>query len=199
MELQHIVIIVLICMVHCNANHSETGKQRCKGTCARCFANRQDSLQRMGCLEKCIADGWSQFTCPGSQSFLSAVTKPSPELQSEVEDHYSKKANLFTNGDVEALLTMYTDDLVCIVDNQKPSIGKAELANVITALLTANPDFDHVYFDPVAFGEEYGIIWVNGVVTWYDNQGQPVTKYRLLSLLKRVDGKLQEQTVILFQ
>ncbi|XP_072048344.1 uncharacterized protein [Amphiura filiformis] len=199
MELHLIVTIVMICMVHCNANHSETGEQRCQGTCARCFANRQDSIQRMGCFEKCIADGLSQFTCPGSQSFLSAVTKLSPKLQSDIEDHYSKKTDLFSNRDVEALMTMYTDDIVCIVDNQKPSIGKAEMEKFITVLLTATPDFDRVYFDPVAFGEEYGIIWVNGVVRWYDNQYQPGLKYRLTSLLKRGEGKLQEQTVVLFQ
>ncbi|XP_072048347.1 uncharacterized protein [Amphiura filiformis] len=198
MELHHIVTIVMIWMVHCNAK-GEFGEQRCQGTCARCFANRQDSLQRMGCMEKCIVDGLDQFTCPGSQSFLSAVTKPSPKLQSEIEDHYAKKTELFSNGDIETLMTMYTDDLVCIVDNQKPYIGKDGMMKFSTALITANPDIVHVHFDPVAFGDEYGIIWINGIITWLDNQDQPVSKNRMMAVLKRVEGKLQEHVLVLFQ
>ncbi|XP_072049142.1 uncharacterized protein [Amphiura filiformis] len=205
MEVHHILTIVMIWMVHCNATpganecQSATDEQRCQETCVRCVPNRQDVLQRMGCLEKCIADGLNQFTCPGSQSFLCAVTKPSPELQSEIEDHYAKKTNLFSNGDIEALMNMYTDDLVCIVDNQKPYTGKAGMRKFCAAFISANPYIDHVHFDPVAFDEEYGIIWINGVITWFDNQDQPVSTNRLMAILKRVEGKLLEHSIVLFQ
>ncbi|XP_072049144.1 uncharacterized protein [Amphiura filiformis] len=193
MELQYIaLIIVMICAVHCNAN------QPCKTTCTSCFADK-DSLQRMGCMEKCIADGVDQFTCPASQSFLSAVTKPSPLLKKEVENYFARRSELFSAKDVKGIAATLSEDSVNIIDHQMPAIGRANRAKKISDLFTANPEMDRKQFDPVVYGEEYGIIWVNGVITDYDSQNLKISSLRCMSLLKRIDGKLEEFAVVLFQ
>ncbi|XP_072048572.1 uncharacterized protein [Amphiura filiformis] len=194
MELRYIVLtFVMIGMMRCNAN------PRCQATCFRCFANPKDSLRRMGCLEKCIADGVDQFTCPGTKSFLSKVTKPSSLLEREIEKFFARKSDLFSAEDIEGIAAILTEDSVNIIDHQMPVIGRANRAQKISDLFTANPQIDRQQFDPLVYGEEYGIIWVNGVLMDYDSQHLVLSSLRFMSLLKRIDGKLQEMTIVLFQ
>ncbi|XP_072048350.1 uncharacterized protein [Amphiura filiformis] len=205
MNVLHIVLIsATIYIYSCNAgpganNHRiEITEQQCEATCEECF-DQKDSLERMGCLEKCIAEGVDHFTCPGDQSFLSAVTTPSPLLQIEVENFFARRSHMFSAKDVEGIAATLTEDSVNIIDHQMPVIGRANRAQKISDYFTANPQFGRQQFDPVDYGEEYGIICVNGVITDYDSQNKLISSLGFMSLLKRIDGKLQEFIVALFQ
>ncbi|XP_072049132.1 uncharacterized protein [Amphiura filiformis] len=202
MELYHIfLVIAMVCRVQSSLHRnyrSETDEQQCEATCEQCFANRQDSLKRMGCLEKCITEGVDQFSCPGNQSFLSAVTPPSGALEREIEDVYVMYTNLFSAKDVESIAATMTEDTMIIIDNQMPVLGRANRAQKIRDFFDANPQVDRKYFDPVEFGEEFGIIWVNGLIMDYDNQNELLATFRFMAVLKRINGELREFIIVLF-
>ncbi|XP_072049151.1 uncharacterized protein [Amphiura filiformis] len=194
MELQHIFwIIALICRVQ-----SETEKQLCEAACEDCFANR-DSLKRMGCLEKCIRQDVQQFTCPGSQSFLNVVNTPSPALERDIEDFFTSRSDMFSAKDVAGLAATFTAKSLIVINGQIPVIGRADRAKKLADFFDANPDVDHVHYTPVAFSEENGIIWVNGMQSNFDKQGNRICSYGFMSLLTRTGGKLQEFTLVFFQ
>ncbi|XP_072049131.1 uncharacterized protein [Amphiura filiformis] len=195
-----VTMVTMICLVQ-SALHrnprSETTEQRCEATCKECFAEK-DSLKRMGCLEKCIAEAVYHFTCPESQSFLSAVTPLSLKLQREVEAFYVMYSDLFSAKDIKNFSAQMTEDTMILIDNQMPVIGRAKRAQQIRDFFTANPLIDRTHIEPVECGEEFGIIWVNGLTTHYDSENQPLTKFRYMGVLKRVDGQLREFIIILF-
>ncbi|XP_072049149.1 uncharacterized protein [Amphiura filiformis] len=202
MELHHIfLIIVMMCRVesalHRNSR-SANDDQRCEVTCEECFANHEDSLKRMGCLEKCIENGADHFTCPGKQAFLSAVTTLSPLLRREIEEFFTKRTNMFSPNDFAGVAATFTDNSLIIIDDQKPVIGRAERAKQLSDYFTANPDLDHAHFAPVTCGTEHGIIWVNGIQTNYNKEGDVISSLRFMTLLTRVDAKLQESILVLF-
>ncbi|XP_072048346.1 uncharacterized protein [Amphiura filiformis] len=202
MELYHIfVIITKICLVQSTLHRnlrSETYEQRCGATCKECFAD-QESLKRMGCLETCIAEGVDHFTCPESKSFLSDVGTLSPVMQRDIEEFFARRSDMFTVKDVEGIVATFTEqNSIVLIDHQKPIFGRADRAQQVKDFFMANPELDHVYFDPANFGEEYGIIWVNGIITEYDKEGQHVWR-RFMTLLKRINGELRDYTTVIFQ
>ncbi|XP_072035439.1 uncharacterized protein [Amphiura filiformis] len=204
MELHYIVwIIAMICRVQSVSYRnvmSETDEQRCEAICEDCFKNTDDSLKRMGCLEKCIAEGVDQFTCPGSQSFLSAVSKPSTSLATEINDFFVTESALVSARDFKGLEALFTEDSIIIVADQKPVIGPVARAHEFRDYLIANPDIDHSRFDPVDFGEENGLIWANIIHTDYNKQDvKPISSMRHMVILRRVGTKLQESAIATFQ
>ncbi|XP_072049147.1 uncharacterized protein [Amphiura filiformis] len=203
MELRYIfMIIAMVCRVQSTIHRNsrgETDEQRCEATCEGCY-NNHDSLQRMGCLEKCIREGVDQFRCPEKQSFLSAITTPSSALRKEIEDFAELRMGMFSAKDVAGIATTFTENSLVVIDNQKPTIGRAERAKQLSDFFTANPDEDHIFIDFVACGEEHGIIWANGIQTNYDKQDRVLSSFRFMTLLKRGGaGQLQEFTLALFQ
>ncbi|XP_072048348.1 uncharacterized protein [Amphiura filiformis] len=197
-----LLIIAMVCSVrsllHRNSG-SRTDEQQCEATCKDCFANRQDSLKRMGCLEKCIRQDVNQFTCPGSNSFLGVVDTLSPVIQTEIEDLFQKRSEMLSVKDVVGYIVTLSENALGIIDGQKPVIGRADRTQQLRDYFTANPELDHMHFDLVNFGDEYGIIWVNGVIKWFDKQDRQVSFVRFMSLFKRINGELQEFTMALFQ
>ncbi|XP_072049141.1 uncharacterized protein [Amphiura filiformis] len=196
-----VLIIAIVCRVQSSLHRnsgSETDKQQCEATCKKCFAN-QDSLKRMGCLEKCIRQGVNRFTCPGSHTFLGVVDMVSTGLQEEIEDFFARRSDMFTTGDIAGVVDTYTANSFVVIDGQKPVIGRADREKQLRDFFTANPDIDHTDTALVAYGEENSIIWVNGIYTNSDKQNQAVSVVRFLSLLTRVDAELQEFTIVLFK
>ncbi|XP_072049135.1 uncharacterized protein [Amphiura filiformis] len=202
MELYHIfVIITKIYLVQSTLHRdsmSETYEQRCEATCEECFAEN-DSLKRMGCMEKCIADGVDHFKCPESKSFLSDVGTLSPVMQREIEEFFARRSDMFKVKDVEGIVATFAEqDSIVLIDHQKPVFGRPDRAQQVKDFFMANPELDHVYFDPANFGKEHGIIWVNGIITEYDKEGQQAWR-RFMTLLKRINGELRDFTTVIFQ
>ncbi|XP_072049139.1 uncharacterized protein [Amphiura filiformis] len=199
-----VLIIAMVCRVqsllHRNSG-STTDKQRCEKTCEKCFAN-QDSLERMGCLEKCIRQGVNRFTCPGSQTFLGVVDMVSPGLKEEIENFFAMRSDMYRTGDIAGVVATYTANSFVIIDGQKPVVGRADREKQLRDFFTANPDIDHHDTALVAYGEENGIIWANGIYTNHansDKQNKVVSVVRFMSLLTRVGAELQEFSVVFFK
>ncbi|XP_072049137.1 uncharacterized protein [Amphiura filiformis] len=199
MEVHQILfMIAMICRVQ-SIPDGEMDEDPCEAICKNCFANRQDSLKRMGCLEKCIRQDVAQFTCPARQSFLGTVETIPPIIQEEIVDYYVKRSDLFSAKDVEDIAATVTVDSLLIIDNQKPVIGRADRKQQLTDFFTANPEIDRAQFEPVNFGNEHGIIWVNGSLKYYDKNNQQVSLLRFMAILKRINGQFQSSTTVLFQ
>ncbi|XP_072049130.1 uncharacterized protein [Amphiura filiformis] len=94
--------------------------------------------------------------------------------------------------------TFRSVDSMTIIDGQKPIIGRADRIQEIKDFFTANPEIDRCQWDPVNFGKEYGIIWVNGVITCYDKKNQQASLFRFMTLLKRINGQLKDSTSVVF-